>query len=96
MKLNEVNYARKNIYRAPASLVTAYDALRPRDEFSHPHQENWKILIVFGFYCPYIAYIDNLTSINQTLTCNLNLYSTNNTYCLLRYWIFYLHLNTIK
>jgi len=46
IKLNEIKYARKSIYHVflvwMASLVTAYAALRPRNGFSHPHQEHMK------------------------------------------------------
>jgi len=48
IKLNEINYAKKSTSGFEqqggdlASLVTAYVALRPRDGFSHPHQEHMK------------------------------------------------------
>jgi len=32
-----------------ASLVTAYAALRPRDGFSHPHQEHMKDTYILHF-----------------------------------------------
>jgi len=52
IKLNEIKYA---------SLVTAFASLRPRDGFSHPHQEHMKdtyiptsrFLKFLGILCDY-------------------------------------------
>jgi len=38
----QVNLILDPLKYSTASLVTAYAALRPRDGFSHPHQEHMK------------------------------------------------------
>ena len=52
-----------------ASLVTAYAALRPRDGFSHPHQEHMKDtyirvfnLFLFTVYIVFYLYIFQMIS----------------------------------
>ena len=45
-----------------ASLVTAYAALRPRDGFSHPHQEHMKYT-----YSTLEIYVSSAREIHMTL-----------------------------